>query len=126
MAEPRSKEYRVIWRRERGEVYEHNTGATAYDDSPGGLHSRIYQRRRPAERLALIVAGTIDGMAKATGIDPDDYACCSGRECGCGGLRNRDVWAKRIAEFPRLIEGPTIQVREVGEWEPAPDSEPTS
>lgn len=113
------KEYRVIWRREVGEVYEHDTGATDYDDSPGGLRSRIYQRRHAAERLALIISGGTDNMAKATGDDPDDYACCSGSECGCGGLTNRDAWAKRAAEFPTLIEGPTIQAREVGEWEPA-------
>lgn len=106
-------EYRLIWRRESGDVYDPDTGAWDHDDSPGPLRSRIYQRQAPARRLALILQGR---MAEATGEDPDDFACCSGHECGCGGELKRDVWAKRGAEIPPLIEGPTIQRRTVGEW----------
>jgi hypothetical protein len=114
-----ASEYRLIWRRESGYVYDHETGADDYDDSPGPLRSRIYQRRAPAERLALILQGR---MAEATGLDPDDFACCSGWECGCGGKTNAEVWAEKAEEIPPLVEGPTIQRREVGKWEAAPAS----
>lgn len=112
-------EYRVIWRRERGRFYDWETGAEDYSDAPGPLHSRIYQRPVYARRLALILQGR---MAEATGDDPDDYACCSGRECACRGETNADAWAARAEGMPPLLEGPTIQRREVGEWSDAPES----
>lgn len=105
----------MIWRREALSDFEPDTGYPGGDPLgvPGGLRSRIYQRRANAKRFALIVEGR---MAEATGRDPKDYACCSGRECGCHGETNAEVWARRVAEFPRLMEGPTIQCREVGDW----------
>lgn len=112
-------EYRVIWRREVGSSYSSETGYE-YDDSPGGLRSRIYQRPIYARRLALILRGA---MAEALDLDPDDFACCSGRDCGCGGLTNQQVWDKKAENIPPLVEGPTIQRRTVGEWADAPVTE---
>ena len=98
-------EYRVIWRREatgRVVVFVAGLGAVA------------------ARRLALILRGA---MAEALDLDPDDFACCSGRDCGCGGLTNQQVWDKKAENIPPLVEGPTIQRRTVGEWADAPVTE---
>jgi hypothetical protein len=90
------REFRVVWRRE-GQRRK----------------AKIYQTRQGAERWALILQGRIQ---EPTGDDPDDYACCPGYECGCGGITNADVWGEETAKVPALMEGPTIESRLVGEW----------
>ncbi len=89
-------EYRVRWQRE-------------------GLRpkTRIFQRRQAAERLMLVLEGR---LAEVTGLDPDDYACCSGFECACYGASNAQVWAKERAALPPLVQGPELQERNVAPW----------
>jgi len=92
------QEYRIKWKREG-------------DARP---KTRIYQRRAPAEHLSLILEGRqAEAFPDKT---PDDFACCNGRECGCGGESNAEVWERRNAEFAPLEDGPRIEVRTVGEW----------
>lgn len=48
-------------------------------------------------------------------LDPDDYACCSGNECGCGGATNRETFSKRREGLPKVITY-GVEEREVGKW----------
>lgn len=89
-------EYRVVWRRVKLD-----------------RNRKIFQTRRAAERFALVLQGR---MQEVTQLDPDDYACCPGYECDCGGVTNAESWAQRTAEFPPLAEGPTVEARAVGAW----------
>lgn len=52
---------------------------------------------------------------KAYGKSPDDYDCCNGRECGCGGLTMQQRSDLRRQEMP-AIEFKRVEVREVGDW----------
>ena len=90
-------EYRVVWQRE-------------------GLRKayKLYQTRRAAERWALIVQGRLAEVIPDE--DPDDLACCSGRECGCHGVTNAQAWAEQTARVPRLVHGPVVEARAVGSW----------
>ena len=88
----RRTEFRVIWQRE---------GVTR--------RSVRFRSRAQAERKALILQGC---MVEATGEDPNDYACCSGRECGCRGVTKAQAWAERADQVPPLVYGPVIQTRE--------------
>jgi hypothetical protein len=77
--------------------------------------SRLFQTAAAAERHALVLQGR---LAEAyPDKDPEDLACCSGFECGCGGLTNAEAWAREHARFPPLILGPWIERRDVGAWE---------
>lgn len=89
-------EYRIVWQRE------------GY-----AKKRRLFQTRRAAERFALVAQGRV---AEATGLDPNDYACCGGYECGCGGKTNAETWAAESARIPALVFGPVIERREVGTW----------
>lgn len=93
------REYRVTWKRE--------------GQRP---KLRLYQTEAAARRHMLIVQGRIAEAFPEK--RPDDRACCEGRECGCRGLTNAQAWAEQSARVPPLTEGPFIESREVGEWEP--------
>lgn len=90
-----SVEYRLRWRRQ---------GL--------GIRTKLYQDRAAAERWALILQGK---MAEATGLDPEAYACCDGRDDGCGGRTNEQVWADRPGQ-PPLVEL-ALEVRAVRPWQ---------
>jgi hypothetical protein len=79
----------------------------------GRKRSTIFQTRKAAERYVLVLQGR---RAEWTGAKPEDYACCSGWECGCRGQTNAEVWAEIEARIPPLEEGPTIEQRAVGGW----------
>lgn len=87
-----STEYRVVWKR-------------------AGLDSksRRYVSKVRADRLVAL-------LTNGRPIDrPDALACCSGRECGCGGLTNQEQHDALLAEMPAL-EWVRVDVREVGKW----------
>ncbi len=90
-------EYRVVWKR----VGLRKKARTS---------AKIETARRT---LALLNGGS--GRYLALGLDPDELACCSGRECGCRGLTNREVSDAYVADMPPL-EYARIEAREVGEW----------
>jgi len=46
---------------------------------------------------------------------PDDLQCCDGYQCACGGLTNKEFFAKESDQYPKLITA-YIERREVGEW----------
>jgi hypothetical protein len=52
----------------------------------------------------------------AFGKDPDALYCCSGDECGCGGLTVREQSDDERAKIPAL-EYVRLQERAVGEWQ---------
>lgn len=91
-------EYRVIWKRE-------------------GLNPKRkkYLVRAAAERFMLIL-GPEPWRAFADG-DPDEYFCCSGRECGCGGTTIREDCERRREGLP-AIEYVRLESRTVtcGDW----------
>lgn len=51
--------------------------------------------------------------------NPDDRMCCSGRECGCGGITVREHWESGRKDLPPL-EWIKVEKRTVtyGEWHP--------
>jgi hypothetical protein len=49
------------------------------------------------------------------GQDGEAYECCSGHECGCGGMRVKDSWVNARKDWPKLLRA-EIQERQVGEW----------
>jgi hypothetical protein len=89
-------EYRLVWKRE---------GL--------GQKSRKFTRLKYAERyLALL---TSEAPWEVFGKDGDAYECCSGYECGCGGMRVKESWVKTREGLPKLLKH-EIQCRDVGEW----------
>ena len=102
------REWRVKWRGE---------GA-------GRANTRIYQSEGSARRLVLILEGRLAEAFPDT--EPDAYACCAGGSmepfaegnCNCGGKTNAEVWRERHEQFPPLVEGPALESRPVGDWEP--------
>ena len=96
-------EFRVVWKRE-------------------GLRpkKRVYVQRTRAEKFLQLF-----GPEPWTylGHQPDDLVCCSGRECGCGGLTYAEYDRSKRAELPKL-EWIRVETREVGAWHGAPASEP--
>lgn len=92
-------EYRVKWKRE-------------------GLNAKRvkYTSRKFAERRAALL--TSDEPWIVLGLDPTGYQCCSGWECGCGGITVSEHMKAQRAQYPP-IEYVKIEQREVGKWEPS-------
>lgn len=90
------REYRVIWKRVdcRQKV-------------------KRYARRESAERFMRLF-----GPEPWTvyGKEPDALWCCSGYECACRGITEREKSDADRAEMPAL-EYVRLECREVGEWE---------
>lgn len=80
---------------------------------------KVFGLRESAERYALILQGRLE--AAWPDRDPDAFVCCAGSwDCGCGGMTWADEWARQRdqrREVPRLVWGPVIDSRAVGEWE---------
>ncbi|MHC9085368.1 hypothetical protein ACYX7E_10050 [Luteimonas sp. RIT-PG2_3] len=89
-------EYRVKWKRE-------------------GLNAKRikYTSLKFAERRAALL--TSDKPWLVLGLDPADYQCCSGYECGCGGITVREHLESQRSQYPAL-EYVLIEQREVGKW----------
>ena len=92
-----SAEYRVVWKRENLRVKR-----------------KRYVSRKFAERFLALLTDLEPW--KRLGENPDALACCSGYECGCGGVTVRQGHESRLAEMPPL-EWAHIEQREVGSWE---------
>jgi hypothetical protein len=100
-------EFRVVWQRE------------GYDK-----RRKIFGRRAAAERYVKRLQGDHDPFPDR---DDDDYACCSGWECGCYGVsvaQAREQERQRYAAFPPIVYGPELQERPVGSWETLTKAEP--
>lgn len=93
-------EFRVIWKRE-------------------GLRPkrRNFSKRSSAERF-LILFGPEPWLFY--GADPDKR-CCSGVECACGGMTERESTADERSRMPPL-EYVRLESRPVGDWSPLPTS----
>lgn len=91
-------EYRVKWKRE------------------GLRPKRIrYTSMKAAERRLALLTSDEPWLYYGGGNDPSDYQCCSGHECGCGGITVREHCEQRRAEMPP-IEYAVIECRPVGAW----------
>ena len=91
-------EYRVKWKRE------------------GLRPKRIrYTSMKSAERRLALLTSDEPWLYYGGGNDPSDYQCCSGYECGCGGITVREHCEQRRAEMPP-IEYAVIECRPVGAW----------
>ena len=97
-------QYRVRWQRE---------GFPPKSKSYGNNRAR-------AEAMALFLQGRVE---EATGHARDDFKCCDGRECGCGGVTWGESWDARLAkigEVPPLLFA-RIETRKVERWEALDD-----
>lgn len=93
--EPR-KEYRVAWKRE-GQRKKY----------------RRFAQKKFADRWIILLTNPEPWIA--FGFDGEDYECCDGVDCGCGGVTIRDCFERRAANLPKLVWYER-QEREVGEW----------
>lgn len=91
-------EYRVVWKRD---------GLTE--------KKKRYMNLVRAKRFVTLL-GPEPWIA--LGLDPDQYFCCSGRECGCGGTTVREHSEIQRKDIP-AIEWVRIEKRKiaVGQWE---------
>lgn len=102
------KEYRVIWKWSAYPAFDCENNPFTFNPHP---KMKRYSTHRGAEKFMLLLGPE---PWKYFGKNPDDYVCCSGRECGCGGLTYREqAEEKRFAE----IEYVRLEEREVGEWQ---------
>jgi hypothetical protein len=98
-------QYRVVWKRvglpEKKKRYEHLVRA---------------------QRFVMLLGPE---PWKALGREPDEYHCCSGRECGCGGMTVREETMNHRENIPAL-EYVRIEQREItlGAWMPNTPDEP--
>ena len=74
----------------------------------------VYETERGARRLMLLL-GPEPWLA--FGYDPDEYQCCSGGMCGCGGQTYRQAMLDTRKTMPEL-EFVTLEQRpiQVGKW----------
>ena len=82
-----------------------------------------YRSRPLAERFMLLLGPEpwkrdADRMGRPK--DPDSYMCCSGYECGCGGISLRQHYLEARKDLPPL-EWMRLEIRDVEEspWRPA-------
>ena len=102
-------EWRVAWRRDDG----------------GVLRSKRVRNEAEGQKLARFLVGDFP--------DPNALNCCSGYQCGCGGLTVREAWeayreshirdhydpetgAHTEVELADITWGPVVQSRAVEPW----------
>lgn len=59
---------------------------------------------------------------KALKKNPDDFWCCAGAGCTCGGITVRDEMLGKRKDMPKL-EYVRLEQRQVGEWEKITESQ---
>jgi len=94
-----AQEYRVVWKR-------------------AGLRRKVkrFATRRAAERLLIRLTDPEPWRTYLReGQDPDDYRCCSGHECGCGGITYRQEAEDMRANQPPL-ESVQLEARRIEPW----------
>jgi hypothetical protein len=89
------KEYRIVYKR--------------HELKP---KRKLYKSLRGVRRFLLLLG---DEPWKAFGRDPDEFYCCDGHYCRCGGKTVREDVMDRYKEIP-LLEWVKIEEREVGEF----------
>lgn len=99
-------EYRIVWQRD-------------------GLRPKRkrYARENAARRFVEILSST--EVFVRPGESPEDYVCCSGFECGCGGQKLRESLEIQMKEMPKII-ALRLERRAIGEWEAMPVETPKS
>lgn len=100
------KEYRVVWKRKPFMADE-------YDIDPRPKVRR-YATKKGADKFMQLL-GPEPWRGYAPDVDPDSYICCSGKECGCGGLTYREK-AEEMRKTLPPIAYIRLEEREVGEW----------
>jgi hypothetical protein len=100
MTQKQRLQYRVIWKRE-------------------GNHpkSRRVASLGNAEKwVGLLTSNEPWKFLSGERTKPDDYMCCSGHECSCGGKSLREFCEAKREGLPK-IEWIRIDVRTVSKWE---------
>lgn len=105
------KEYRVVWKRKPFIIDPDGGGGKTelFDPRP---KSKKYVLRREADRFMLLLGPEPWKYFKKK---PDDYVCCSGNMCGCGGLTYKEQADEKHGSLSK-IEYLRLDEREVGEW----------
>lgn len=98
MATENKKEYRVIWQRE-GRVQQ----------------VKRYAKEKGARMRYAIL--TSDEPWTLIGQRANDWVCCGGRECACGGETFQRKTERIKAETP--LKFARIEARTIGEWRTA-------
>lgn len=101
------EQFKVVWRRE------------GY-----ARKSKTYETRRGADHMIAVLSGTFEEAFPNR--DPSEMQCCEMPEdfCTCrvdGGVQGKPVgeaWREYRERLPELVEGPSLLMREVGEWTP--------
>jgi len=108
-----TEEYRVVWKRKPFSIDPDGGGGKTemFDPRP---KTRRYSTRRGAEKFMLLL-GPEPWRYYAPTRNADDLVCCSGYECGCGGMTYREQSDKTREDMPD-IEYVRLEVREIGEW----------
>ncbi len=90
--------FRVVWKRE-------------------GLRSKAkrYVNRGNAERLMNILTSPEPWKFYVKPAEADDYACCDGHECGCGGVTVKEESDEKHKDLPKL-EWVRLETRSVTPW----------
>jgi len=89
-------EYRVVWKREDMSVKR-----------------KIFQTVKAAKRYITLL--TSEKPWEAFGLDGESLLCCSGHECGCGGITVRDSFQAKTNGVPNLTFV-RMDYRRVGPW----------
>ncbi len=91
-------EYRIVWKREGCRQKA----------------KRFVSLKAAQRKMRVLGPEPWTAFDKFSGRDePDNYSCCDGHECGCGGLTVRQWW-KQLG-LPKM-EYIHIEKREVGKW----------
>ena len=77
-----------------------------------------YTSLKAAQRKLGLLTSAEPWLYYGAGLDaPDDWHCCSGHECGCGGITVRQQCEALRRDMPPL-EYAKLDMRPVGEWAP--------
>lgn len=74
--------------------------------------ARTFKTRKGANHMLTLLGPE---PWKAWGQEATDHLCCSGFECGCGGVTVAEETERRREEMP-VIEWIQVRVRAVNEW----------
>jgi len=99
--------------------FPHEPEVAAAGGEPFYEVSKTYRacyRTRAALDRRMLLFGPEPWTAYAPGAKGSDLACCSGYECGCGGLTHAQVTAAKRAGFTGEVVGFVVHERDVTPW----------
>jgi len=111
-------QFRVSWTREANDLLEGE-----YHQVFRFTKHKTFYSRASAEQFRALIESPEPWTAfrEFAGKDPDEeWACCDGHNCGCGGATIREHFMSRRETLPPLVGPVTISTRTVttSKWEP--------